>query len=191
MDSLINKSNLEGEGTCPLKEIWKAIPGYEGKYEASTLGRIRSVDRIVYSRNWHTGISFKRIIKGKILHPGRYCKSGHLSVVLGHNAKGSPVHQLIMRTFVGDCPKGYEVLHKNGNPEDNRLINLHYGTRTENILDVYRQGKVWRKLSIDDVEAIRFGLSCGYMLKELASLYNVSISLISQIKNGVHYSWLK
>jgi hypothetical protein len=59
-----------------------------------------------------------------------------------------------MLTFVGAPPDGMEVLHNNGDPTDNRLENLRYGTRTENILDVYRQGKVWRKLSVDDVQAI-------------------------------------
>jgi hypothetical protein len=84
-----------------------------------------------------------------------------------------------------------EVLHINGNPKDNRLINLRYGTRTENILDVYNQGGAWRKLSISDVEAIRFGLYCGISCVELAAMFNVSTDAISRIKNGRSFSWLK
>ena len=76
-------------------------------------------------------------------------------------------------------------------PADNRLENLHYGTRRENILDVYRQGKRWRKLSIDDVQEIRFGLYCGIKGIELAAMYNVSGDTISKIKNGGSFSWLK
>lgn len=173
-----------------MKEIWKDIPGYEGRYQASTEGNIRSVDRVVYSRNWYTGQPFARHIKGRILRPGRFCKNGHVSVVLGHGAVGSPVHQLIMLTFVGPPPAGQEVRHKNGDPTDNRLSNLEYGTRTDNILDVFYQGKAWRKLSIEDVEQIRFGISTGISGADLAGMYGVSETAISNIKNGRSFSWL-
>ena len=174
-----------------MEEVWKDIPGYEGKYQASTEGRIRSVDRIVFSKNWYTGEPFSRRIKGQILRPGRFCKNGHVSVVLGHGAVGSPVHQLIMRTFVGPPPVGEEVRHKNGDPTDNRLCNLEYGTRTENILDVFYQGKAWRKLDIEDVEQIRFGLCFGVSGAELAKMYVVSEQTVSSIKHGRTFSWLK
>ena len=174
-----------------MEEVWKDIPGYEGKYQASTEGRIRSVDRIVFSKNWYTGEPFSRRIKGQILRPGRFCKNGHVSVVLGHGAVGSPVHQLIMRTFVGPSPVGEEVRHKNGDPTDNRLCNLEYGTRTENILDVFYQGKAWRKLDIEDVEQIRFGLCFGVSGAELAKMYVVSEQTVSSIKHGRTFSWLK
>lgn len=172
-------------------EIWKDIPGYEGIYQASTEGQIRSLDHYVKGKCHYTGNSFYRKIKGRVLRPGQYCKSGHVSVVLGHGAVGIPVHQLIMLTFVGKPPAGTEVLHINGNPRDNRLSNLRYGTRKENILDVYIQGGAWRKLSIDDVQGIRFGLSCGIRESELASMFDVSLSTISSIKHGRSYRWLK
>lgn len=174
-----------------MEEIWKDIPGYEGRYQASNMGRIRSLDRKVRGVCHFTGNEFYRNVKGQILRPGRYCKCGHVSVVLGHGAMGSPVHQLVMRTFVGEPPEGMEVLHNNGDPTDNRLENLRYGTRTENILDVYGQGKVWRKLSIDDVQAIRFGFYCGISGVELSKMFGVSQSIISAIRKGRIYAWLK
>lgn len=172
-------------------EVWKDIPGYEGKYQASTEGRIRSLDRLVYGRNWYTQKLFLRKIPGKILKPGKFCKAGHVSVVLGHKAAGTPVHQLIMRTFVGPAPEGQEVRHKNGNPADNRLVNLEYGTRRENILDVFRQGKAWRKLTVNDVIEIRKGLSEGKTGASLARNYGVSTHAISEIKRGRTYAWLE
>lgn len=172
------------------EEVWKDIPGYEGKYQASTEGRIRSVDRIVYSRNWYTGNPFERHIKGRILRPGRFCKNGHVSVVLGRGAAGSPVHQLIMRTFVGPTPDGQEIRHKNGDPKDNRLCNLEFGTRTENILDVFYQGKAWRKLTIQDVLDIRKGFESGMSGAELARMFGVSQTTISRIKYGKEFGWL-
>ena len=138
-----------------------------------------------------TGNEFYRKIQGRILKPGCFCKCGHVSVVLEHGTKGQPVHQLIMKTFVGEPPSNMEILHINGNPKDNRLSNLRYGTRSENIIDVYIQGNKWRKLSIDDVHAIRFGLFCKITQKELSQMYDVSISTISAIKRGKIFSWLK
>jgi len=174
-----------------LEEVWKDIPGYEGRYQASTEGRIRSLVRNARGVCHFTGEPFCRTVRGRILSPGKYCKAGHLSVVLGHGTAGKPVHQLIMLTFVGPPPEGMEVLHRNGDPTDNRLENLHYGTRTENILDVYRQGSKWRKLSVDDVQAIRFGFYCGIKGVELAAMYNVTPSIISAIKTGRIFAWLK
>lgn len=174
-----------------MEEIWKDIPGYEGRYQASTMGRIRSLDRMVRGVCHFTGKEFYRKVKGQVLRPGRFCKCGHVSVILGHRAVGSPVHQLVMKAFVGEPPEGMEVLHKNGNPADNRLENLKYGTRTENILDVYKQGKTWRKLSVDDVQAIRFGLCCGIKGVELAEMFDVSASAISAIRKGRIFWWLK
>ena len=120
-----------------MNEIWKDIPGYEGRYQASTLGRIKSLERLVPSKNYATGKPFLRTVPERILRPGKHCKSGHMSVVLGRGVSGKPVHQLVMLTFVGPPARGQEVLHNNGNPADNRLDNLRYGTRRENILDVF------------------------------------------------------
>lgn len=174
-----------------MQEIWKDIKGYENKYQVSNLGRVRSLERIVKSKNRYTGEPFDRKIKGKILKPGRYTKSGHVSVVLGRNQNGSPVHQLVMKTFAGEPPAGMEVLHINGNSSDNRLSNLRYGTRTENILDVYKLGGVWRKLSIEDVYQIRFEILCGLTGKDISKKHNISESTVSCIKRGDTFSWLK
>ena len=107
-------------------------------YKRQDMGRIRSLDQKVRGVCHFTGKEFYRNVNGRVLRPGQFCKSGHVSVVLGRGTPGRPVHQLVMLTFVGAPPDGMEVLHSNGDPTDNRLENLRYGTRTENILDVYR-----------------------------------------------------
>ena len=171
------------------EEVWKDIPGYEGRYQASTEGRIRSLDRKV--RVVAHGTEATRTAKGKILRPGQYCKSGHVSVVLGHGANGSPVHKLVALTFLGPCPEGKEVLHNDGDPKNNRLDNLRYGTRTENILDVFKLGRAWRKLTTQDVYEIRKQRKLGIHVKEIAQNFNVAEGTIYGILSGKKaFKWL-
>lgn len=120
-------------------EQWKDIPGYKGRYQASTAGRVRSLDREVFvdERKSKRG-SFMRKCRGRILRPGPH-SSGHLSVALGLGCS-KMVHQLVLLTFVGPVPDGRETLHKNHKPTDNRLTNLKYGTRSENLKMDYAAG---------------------------------------------------
>lgn len=174
----------------PRKEIWKDIPDYEGKYQASSLGRIKSLKRKVRGENPYTHKEFFRTVPERILRPGTYCKGGHVSVVLGHGENGKPVHQLVALTFLGPRPKGFDKLHINGNPKDNRVENLMYGTRTENILDVYLQEKAWRCLTIYDVVKIRKLLELGMRGVDIAHEMGISQSCVSGVKCGRTFSWL-
>lgn len=118
-------------------EIWKDIPGHAGRYQVSDEGRVRSLDRPV--RVVCQGIDTVRIAKGKVLRPGP-SKSGHVTVALGRG-NSRLVHQLVLEAFVGPCPAGCEVLHLNHVPADNRLPNLRYGTRSENLRMDYQAGR--------------------------------------------------
>lgn len=166
-------------------EVWKDIPGYEGKYQASNLGRVRSLDRRVPCSHGAT-----RLMRGRILKPAGSKRDPHLSVVLGHGATGSMVHQLVALAFLGPCPPGQEVRHLDGDPLNNRADNLAYGTRTENILDVYRVGKAWRTLTTEQALDIRRRLQTGEQGATLAKEYGVSQSCISAIKTRRTYSWI-
>lgn len=118
-------------------EILKDIPGHEGRYQVSDEGRVRSLDRLV--RVVCQGIDTVRIAKGKVLRPGRN-GSGHVTVALG-KGNSRQVHQLVLEAFVGQCPSGCEVLHLNHCHADNRLANLRYGTRSENLRMDYQAGR--------------------------------------------------
>ena len=168
-------------------EDWKDIPGYEGKYQASSAGNIRSIDRQI-TQIGRGGLPSTRLIKGRVLRPGQYCKAGHVSVMLGKKSFGRPVHRLVMLTFVGPPPVNQEVRHLNGNPKDNRLVNLAYGTRSENNLDVLRQGKAYRKLTTADASEIKAMLADGRTGHEIANKYAVSETTISHIKVGRTHS---
>lgn len=140
-----------------MTEVWKAIPGYEGRYEVSDMGRVRSLPH--YVRLVAQGKETRRLSPGRILKPGKQMQSGHVSVSLGrHNSR--LVHQLVLEAFVGPrpaAPKGslIDVLHLNSNPADNRLVNLRYGTRSENIRQDWREGT--RRLSEEQARALREG----------------------------------
>lgn len=115
-------------------ETWKDIPGYEGYYQVSDLGNVRSLDRVVKAGN---GSFVKR---GQLLKPA-IRKSGHLQVRLYRNgSRCVEVHTLVGSAFIGPRPVGYEVCHNNGIPSDNRLHNIRYGTQSENTRDMVKHG---------------------------------------------------
>lgn len=169
-----------------MTEEWRDIPGYEGRYQASNLGRVRSLDRRVRIGHGHT-----RTMNGRVLKPAANKHNPHLYVVLGHGAAGSAVHRLVAATFLGPCPDGQEVRHLDGNAQNNRVDNLAYGTRSENILDVLRIGRAWRALTTSQVQAIRQKLQAGASGAELAREYGVGEGCISAIKTGRSFAWLK
>lgn len=119
------------------KEIFKPIYGFEGLYSASNIGNVRSETR----KYFNNGIKKFCTIKGKMLKPIKE-KSGHLRVQLRKNGKTYTlgVHQCVLRAFVGKQEKGIECRHLDGNPIDNRLENLSYGTKAENMQDAIRHG---------------------------------------------------
>lgn len=110
-------------------EIWKSIPLTYGRYEASSLGRVRSVD-------FFDG---RRKVAGRVLKPATM-PSGHLQVVLGRG-NNTMVHQCVAAAFHGPCPLLQEVLHKDHDPANNRSTNLKYGYRSENLKMDYAAGK--------------------------------------------------
>lgn len=148
-------------------EIWKPIPGFEGIYEVSSTGRVRSLPRVVTERGGRM-----RKMPGVTLKPGP-SQSGHVSVVLGRNRGSFGVHRLVMLGFKGPCPDGMEVLHKNHTPNDNRLNNLKYGTRSENIKMDYAFGAQRRAKEVIAIQP------CGASIKfknisEAAGSYGVT-----------------
>ena len=137
-------------------EIWKPISGYEGFYEVSNLGRIRSLERNVECSDGR-----KRKIKDRTLKGSSY--SGGYSGVTLHKdgcAKFVNIHRIVAEAFVPNPLEKEEVNHKDENPSNNHASNLewvtckeniNYGTRTERARKaiVKAQGRAVRQLSID------------------------------------------
>src|SRR6187551_3600251 len=119
-------AGVSAEGTvADMAERWKVIPGeYEGRYMVSNEGRVLS-------------LLTDKILKPTVTKDGyhRFILTAEHSVQRTHLA-----HSLVLRTFVGPCPPKMEGLHGNGDGLDNRLTNLRYGTRRENIMDGIAHG---------------------------------------------------
>lgn len=148
-------------------ETWKPVLGFEGLYEVSDLGRVRSLDREVR----HSGGTAMRL-RGKILasHPVPHTK--HLIVSLYQDGKQKIryVHRLVLEAFAGPRPAGMESLHGPGGPADNRWPEaLHYGTHRENMIDTHRDGTMtWARLTPELVLVCRARRAQGASYKNIA-----------------------
>lgn len=111
-----------------MEEVWKPVIGFEGFYEASNLGRVRSLDREVDSKAGSV-----RIIKGKVLKPVMH-RNGYLQIHLCKEGKHKwfSVHRLVYAAFCGTIPSGMQVNHIDECKTNNRLENLNLMTHKEN-----------------------------------------------------------
>jgi hypothetical protein len=142
--------------TQQYDEKWLPIAGYEGIYEVSDVGRVRSLDRFIIRKNrW--GKYCKFLKKGIVLVP-RHRSGGYHAVSIG--GKDLPIHRIVLSTFTKVSDK--QVNHKNGIKVDNRLCNLEWVTAKENVkhaiesgLSRSNKGQNWNQLSDSDVRSIR------------------------------------
>lgn len=167
-------------------EVWKDIPGYEGRYQASSLGRIRSMPvtlcyqtpvnskdhRVVWRNHFHKGTILKS-------YPNK-ARCGYLQLVLC--GKRCRVHELVAQTFIGEKPAGQVVRHLNGNNLDNRAENLAYGTPSENKDDDFKNGIYYNaKITPEDVIAIRARAAKGESYASISQSYPIKPEAVSNI----------
>lgn len=120
-----------------MEEKWKSIEGYEGLYEISTMGRVKSMERKVKNGNGY------RIVRERILKPHKH-NNGYLQLLIHKEGtiKKYYIHRLVAEAFISNPLNFPEVNHLNEDKTDNRLENLefcdkkhncNYGTRIERI----------------------------------------------------------
>lgn len=120
-----------------LDEEWRPAIGYEGSYEVSSLGRVKSVDRVIEYID-RRGASCRSFRAGRVLKPGRV-RNAHLYVNLG-KGNSQYVHTLVAAAFLGERPEGLEVCHNDGDATNNCVNNLRYDTHAGNYADMFRHG---------------------------------------------------
>lgn len=114
-------------------ELWKQITGYEGKYEVSNLGRIRSFR--------YAGKGWDKFKNTPIILSFGFTGNYRMVCLCCRNVcKPFTVHKLVAQEFIGKRPVGMEVNHKDGNKLNNHIDNLEYVTRKENVLHALKNG---------------------------------------------------
>lgn len=176
-----------------MTEMWKPIIGYEGLYEVSNMGRVRSLTRISNFRD-RSGRINERVIKGRTMRPQRQ-KSGYLHVGLSKdgNVTQYRVHRLVAAAFV-DNPEGlYEVNHIDEDKTNNRADNLEWCDHkyNNNYGSKPKRGarNPMAKLTNEDVEEIRHRRASGEMLKTIAADFGISINHVCNLAQGKR--WLR
>lgn len=164
-------------------EIWKAIPGFEGIYEASNTGDIRRIGKNKGAR------------AGLIIRPYK-TTHGYLAVKLCKDRKTKyyAVHRAVLEAFTEKKPRNIDVRHKDGCRTNNVLDNLCWGTRSENMQDAAMHGRTNRgrknfsnKLSEQDVIEIFHSKTNQRLIGEK---YGVGQDVVSRIKNRKAWTWL-
>lgn len=164
-----------------MSEVWRPVRETCG-YEVSSLGRVRSLDRVV------------RYIDGRTnFRPGQILKLSMSSGYPAVNIKGRRrrVHVLVAETFHGPRPNGLECCHRDDDRTNNRADNLYWGTHAQNLKDASENGKMpigedhpSRKLTIELVEHIIERLDQGESQSSIARSLSIGQTTVSAIKNG-------
>ena len=177
-----------------MSEVWKDIPGYEGRYQASSEGRIRSVPRFERCVPKDGKQPYTRFHSGQVLSTclgsNGYDYVGLRKQAASNNSKYEPVFHLVAITFLGPRPDGAVICHTDGNKQNNSVINLRYDSESENRIDVYRCGGKYGKLSTDQARDVKRRLARGESKRSIAQMYGVSRTAIRYIAKGEHFGWL-
>ena len=174
-------------------ETWKPVVGYEGHYEVSDHGRVRSLDRTLtrvdgVARRW----------PGRVLRHNTVGKGYHAVTLRAPGLdERKYVHRLVMAAFVGLCPPGMEVCHADGDPLNNALRNLRYDTYSSNNMDKAEHGTATRgernagaRRTQAQVREIRTRVAAGERPRQIASDYPVTASTVEQVARRSTWAWL-
>lgn len=172
------------------RERWKAVVGFEGKYEVSDQGRVRSLDRYVswQCRYGDRLVTVGRNQAGRLL---RQCAipSGHFTITIEGETRR--VHDLVLTAFIGPRPDGLQGCHEDDDKANNRLSNLRWDTPASNARDAVRNNRMTKgeachsaKLRVRDIPIIR------KLLKTksgpvVAKIYGVRSTAIYRIRHGI------
>lgn len=171
-----------------MDETWKPIPGYEGFYEVSDLGRVRSLDRAVpRAANAKSGAIqlTGRTIKPHINYAGGR-QGGRLTVALTKDSIRSNflVHRLVAQAFIPNPNNLSDATHIDHNPLNNAVSNLEWLSHRQNIRDSVHAGRWRKKLSEDQVRTIQRRIASGEAQVAIARDLGLAYGTINSIAAG-------
>lgn len=180
-----NVSHLMG-----MEETWAQIKGFEGIYEISTFGRIRSLDRPQRVRG--NGISLQ---KGQILKQWKQGSYMYCDLRKPGIKQRARIHVVVLETFVCPRPSGMIACHNNGDSTDNRLCNLRWGTHKDNAKDkilhgTHQYGESCPRSKLTEAQAIAI-LESTKTYAEIAKDHGVCKSTVTHIKTGRNWPHLQ
>lgn len=174
--------------------VWHAVVGYEGLYEVSDAGAVRSLDRVVRQPNG-----------GVRLQPAKPMRistnpKGYPQLSLTKDGVGAKfsVHRLVLEAFVGLRPAGMECLHGDGVKTNNTLANIRWGTNPENVADKQMHGTQVRgekcaraKLTPQRIEHLCELRAAGHTTRAIGALMDIAGSTVSKILLGRRWQHLQ
>lgn len=173
-----------------MTETWKAVPGFEGLYEVSDMGRVRSLDRDVHIP--HPTKPHSRRAPGRVLQLQRH-PQGYIQVRF--NNTSHLVHRLVAAAFHGPVGEGLEVAHLNGQRTDNRAANLALVRHRENLSHMllhdtrlFGSRNPGAVLTEKEVAEIRSRRTRGETYKQIARDFSVTKQTVGKIARGERWT---
>jgi hypothetical protein len=167
-----------------MKEEWRDVVGYEGLYQVSTLGRVKSLEKRLRIKSGNYRIKLETIKRQHVAN------NGYLTVGLSDSGKNRNVlvHRLIAEAFIENSGNLETVNHINGIKTDNNVHNLEWCSHRDNLLHALENGlRKPRKKKLDDIQALTTITHLSAKNRTMADIsrhFNVSEALIARIKNG-------
>ena len=179
------------------KERWKQVLGFEGYYEVSNRGRVRSIAREIVDKNGR-----RRRYKGKMLKLWAHSRGYPVCQLQEHgNSRLVAVHILVLEAFVGPAPEGHEAHHNNRDRSDNRLVNLgwmdafeHKSLHKKNATEpegMFQPGEANPHAKLTEKQVLEiYELGKSRRHGKIAKLYGIERSTISGILSGRIWKYL-
>lgn len=167
-------------------EEWRSVIGWEGFYEVSSLGAVRSLDRIVKMANRWGTVTARRS-QGRTLAKAEDT-FGYPQVVLSGEGRREyhRVHVLVCTAFNGPAPEGFEVAHADGDGTNNRVSNLRWASRRDNLEDRRRHGTLplgdgHQSTKVSDATVAAIRAERGLTQSVMAKKYGISQTQVGRI----------